>query len=210
VSVTLHGWRHSLYTQAALVVLAEKGVGCDVADVDPFADPQAALAAGHPFGRVPVLQHGAFRIYETQAIGAYVDAAFAGSALTPEAPKARARMVQAIALFDAYGFAPMIAQHYAHAVFAPHRGEPADPAQAASGLTAAQRVCLALEEIAAEGLVLAGPLTLADCHLGPMLRAFALSPDGATLMATCPALDARRREVSARESLRRICLPVTD
>ena len=154
--------------------------------------------------------HGDFRLHETQAIGTYVDAGFPGPVLTPEAPKARARMVQAIALFDAYGFAPMIAQHYAHAVFAPRRGEPADPALAASGLAAARRVCLALEEIAAEGLVLAGPLTLADCHLGPMLQAFALSTQGAALLATCPALDQRRQDLADRESLRRVCVPITE
>jgi glutathione S-transferase len=210
VSVTLHGWRHSLYTQAARVVLAEKGVDCAFVEVDPFADPGAAVAAGHPFGRVPVLWHGAFQVYETQAIGTYVDAAFPGPALTPNAPKARARMVQAMALFDAYGFAPMIAQHYAHAVFAPCRGEPADPARAAQGLAAAGQVLQALEDMAAEGLVLAGPLSLADCHLGPMLRAFAQSTQGAALLATCPALDRRRQDLAERETLRRVCVPVTE
>lgn len=126
MSVTLHGWRHSLYTQAAKVALTEKGVDFASVEVDPFGDPQAALAAGRPFARVPVLDHDGFRLYETQAIAAYVDAAFPGPALTPVAPRARARMVQAIALFDAYGFDPMIAQHYGHTVFAPERGEPAD------------------------------------------------------------------------------------
>lgn len=205
MSVTLHGWRHSLYTQAAKVALTEKGVDFTSVEVDPFGDPQAALAAGHPFARVPVLDHDGFRLYETQAIAAYVDAAFPGPALTPRAPRARARMVQAIALFDAYGFAPMIAQHYGHTVFAPERGEPADPARAGSGLAAALPVCRALEEIAAKGLVLAGPLTLADCHLGPMLRAFALSPEGAAMLVPCPALDARRQVLEARDSLRRFC-----
>lgn len=76
MSVTLHGWRHSLYTQAARVVLAEKGVAYALAELDPFTDPQAARTAGHPFARVPVLRHGAFRLFETQAIAAYADAAF--------------------------------------------------------------------------------------------------------------------------------------
>lgn len=76
--VILHGWRHSLYTQAARVALAEKGVGHLFAELDPFSDPTAARAAGHPFARVPVLHHGTFRLYETQAIAAYADAAFPG------------------------------------------------------------------------------------------------------------------------------------
>lgn len=139
--VILHGWRHSLYTQAARVALAEKGVGHLFAELDPFSDPKAARAAGHPFARVPVLHHGTFRLYETQAIAAYADAAFPGPLLTPADPKPRARMVQAIALFDAYGFTPMIRQHYAHAVFAPLRGEEALPEVAAQGLARHRRCC---------------------------------------------------------------------
>lgn len=210
MNVALHGWRHSLYTQAARVVLAEKGVACDLAELDPFADPQAARAAGHPFARVPVLWHGAFRLFETQAIAAYIDAAFPGPLLTPADPKARARMVQAVALFDAYGFGPMIRQHYAHAVFAPLRGEPAMPDVAAQGLARSFPVLQALEAIADEGLVLAGPVTLADCHLGPMLRAFALSDEGAKALAACPALDRRRKDLERRESLRLACPPCRD
>ena len=37
----------------------------------------------HPFGRVPVLQHGNFWLYETAAIGGYVSDAFDGPRLEP-------------------------------------------------------------------------------------------------------------------------------
>lgn len=119
-------------------------------------------------------------------------------------------MVQAVALFDAYGFGPMIRQHYAHAVFAPLRDEPASHDVAAQGLASALSVLQALEAIAAEGLVLAGPMTLTDCHLGPMLRAFALSVEGARALADCPALDRRRDELERRESLLLACPPCRD
>ena len=101
--------------------------------------------------------------------------------------------------FDANAFRPRLAEAVQRATGREFRIE--GPLRLSPALT---------PTIAAEGLVLAGPLTLADCHLGPMLRAFALAPAGAALLATCPALDLRRRDLAERESLRRVCVPVTD
>lgn len=49
-------------------------------------------------------------------------------------------------------------------------------------------VLAALDGIATEGLVLSGPLTLADLHLAPMFAGFTRSPDGAAAVAAFPAL----------------------
>ena len=48
--------------------------------------------ARHPFGRIPAIEHGDFKLYECQAILRYIDAAFDGPSLTPREPKAMARM----------------------------------------------------------------------------------------------------------------------
>jgi glutathione S-transferase len=58
----------------------------------------------HPFNRVPVIDHGDFRVYETQAILRSVDAVFPGPALQPAAPKSAARMNQIIGINDWYLF----------------------------------------------------------------------------------------------------------
>ena len=97
--VTLHGYRFSVYTRIARLALELKGVAHVHAEVNPFdADGRAALLARCPFGRVPVLEHDGFRLYETTAITAYVDRAFDGPALMPEAPRAAARVAQVIAV----------------------------------------------------------------------------------------------------------------
>ncbi|MEM8850534.1 MAG: glutathione S-transferase N-terminal domain-containing protein [Pseudomonadota bacterium] len=82
--VTLHGYRFSVYHRIARMALAEKSVAYAVAHVDPF-DPAlpATWLRMHPFGRVPVLAHGDFHLYETVAITRYIDAAFPGPRLTP-------------------------------------------------------------------------------------------------------------------------------
>lgn len=186
----LTGYGLSVYTRAVRMALAAKGEGYDYAECDPFDAAQAeGLRALHPFARVPVLDHGAFRIYETQAILDYLEAALPGPALTPGDVKARARMRQVMGITDAYLYWPLVRQAFSHAVFQPRVGEGGDPGEAEAGLRAAPPVLDALEEIAGEGLVLVpGMFTLADCLLWPMLDYFREIPEGAAMLKARPAL----------------------
>jgi glutathione S-transferase len=203
--VTLHGYGFSVYTRIARMVLEEKGVAYTTEEVDPFAE---RLPDGyrrlHPFGRVPALCHGAFTLYETGVIARYVDGGFDGPALTPSSPKAMARMAQVVAILDQYGYWPMVRQVFAHGVFRPRRGEAADPAEIAAGLEASGPVLSALEAIASEGLVLTDShLTLADCHLAPMMDYFAALPAAAEKLSAHPSLSAWWARLSKCPSLAR-------
>lgn len=181
----LTGFRHSVYTRAARIALAEKGVAYGYSEHDPF---QPGARGPHPFGRVPVLRHGAFALYETSAITAYVDARFDGPALMPAAPEAAARAVQVIGMVDAYAYWPLVRQVYSHAVFRPAMGEPASDKVLTEGLEQAPRVLAAFEDVAAEALVLGETFSRADCHLAPMIAAFSAAPQGAALLEGFPAL----------------------
>src|SRR5436190_22831101 len=109
MAVVLHGYRYSVYVRIARLALAEKAVAYDRVEVNPFApDVPASYLALHPFGRVPTLVHDGFTLYETGAIIRYIDRAFPGPALQPTEPKALARMDQAIAIVDAYGYWPVV------------------------------------------------------------------------------------------------------
>lgn len=182
----LTGWRHSLYTAIVRLTLAEKGVAARFVEADPFATPPAAGLS--PFGMVPVLSQGEFVLYETAAISRWIDEGFAGPDLQPREPRARARMVQVIAIMDAHGFRPMIRDHYGAGVFALAEGAASDPVRSNAGLVAAEPVLAALDAIAAEGLVLSAPLTLADLHLAPMMLAFTRSREGEAALMRFPAL----------------------
>lgn len=46
----------------------------------------------HPFGRVPVIDHNGFTIYQTQVILRYLDRVLPATALTPADPKAAVQM----------------------------------------------------------------------------------------------------------------------
>lgn len=186
----LHGYRFSVYTRIARVALHEKGAGYETVEIDPFADDvPASYRDLHPFGRVPVLTHGDFTVYETGPIIRYVDAAFEGPGLTPGDARAAARMSQAMAVIDNYGYWPMVRQVFSHRVFRAHLEEPVSEKEVAAGMEASHGVLSALEHIAAEGLILTGEtVTLADCHLAPMFDYFCRAPEGAEAMEGYPAL----------------------
>ena len=177
------GYRHSIYTRIARMALIAKGAEFSETEVNPF-DPPLPQGYPHPFARVPVLGHGTFTLYETSAITRYIDLALLGPQLTPTDPKAAARMQQVISIADSYAFRPLVLQVYAHRIFRPLEGLPPDESTIAAGLVAAPQVLAALDAIAAEGLALSATTpSLADCHLAPMIAAFAITSEGAALLA---------------------------
>ena len=202
-SVVLCGYRFSVYNRIAAMVLHEKGVAYGREEIDPFApNVPAGYLKRHPFGRVPVLSHDGFDVYETVAIARYVDAAFEGPALVPSEPKALARLAQVISIIDAYGYRPMVRQVFAHRVFRPLEGERTDEREIATGLEASRTVLGALDRIAAEGHVLDGKrVTLADCHLAPMLAYFVQAPEGVETLRPHPALADWWKAIRERESV---------
>ena len=185
--VQLHGYRYSAYTRIARLVLLAKGVAHDTIEVDPFA--ALPEAHPHPFGRVPVLTHESFALFETNAITRYVDRAFPGRRLQPEGAAALARMDQAIAVIDAYGYRPMVRQVASHGFFRQFFGEPASPGEVEAGLEASRPVLSFLDGAAAEGEVLGGgEITLADCHLAPMIDYFVRAEAGRAVLSSHRAL----------------------
>lgn len=190
--VTLTGYHLSVYTRAARMALAAKGVRFATEEIDPFVPENAeAVRKLHPFGKVPVLDHDGFRVYETQAIMDYVDGAFDGPTLTPVTPKHRARMRQVMGIVDSYVFRPLVLGVFVERVFRPLAGETPDEAVIAAGLAKAGPALDALEEIAAEGQTLVpGRMCLDTCLLWPMLGYFRMAPEGAEMMSARPSLSA--------------------
>ena len=187
--VRLHGYRYSVYNRIVRLVLHQKQVDYETVEVNPFSELPEGYLKLQPFGRVPVLSHGAFTIFETGAITRYVDRAFRGPLLQPTDSKALARMDQAIAMIDNYGYWPMIRQVVSHRVFRPLAGEPSSEAEVAEGIVASKRVLSALENLAVEERVLTGKdITLADCHLAAMMDYFVRVREGRELLSDYPSL----------------------
>lgn len=187
--VHLHGYRYSVYNRIARLALLAKDVEHGTIEVNPFAGLSEAYLELHPFGRVPVLTHGAFRLFETGAITRYVDRAFAGRPLQPGSPAALARMDQLISVIDSYAYWPMVRQVSSHGFFRPLFEEPSSREEIDAGLEASGKVLAFLDGVAGEGLVLGGAeITLADCHLAPVMDYFVRAEEGKDALSSHPAL----------------------
>lgn len=185
----LYGYRYSVYSRTARLVLLSKQVAHDTTEINPFDELSEAYLKLHPFGRVPLLTHGRFRLFETSAITRYVDRAFPGPPLQPEGVAALARMDQVIAAIDAYAYWPMVRQVASHSFFRPLIGERSDRGEVDAGLEASKPVLSFLDSVAAEGAILTGgDMTLADWHLAPMMDYFVRADEGRAALARHPAL----------------------
>lgn len=202
MTVTVYGYRYSVYNRIVLMALHEKDIPFEIMEIDPFSGelPQSYLKL-HPFGRVPVLQHNDFKIYETAAILRYIDQAFTEGSLIPDNAKQAARMAQIISIVDSYGYWPMVRQVFSHRIFRPLEGLPSDEFAIAQGLEQAKHVLTVLEEIAQEGYALdARNLTLADIHLAPMIGYFVMAKEGDAMLKTYEALSTWWGFISHRSS----------
>ncbi len=182
-ALTLYGWQPSTYTRSVLLALLEKRLDYDLVTVTPFAEEglDETYKTLQPFGKIPALTDGGFHLYETAAILRYLDEGFQGPPLQPSDPQARARMQQIIALLDSYGYRALVWDIFVNL------GEPPSDAETLARGQQVGRTVLA--EIAGKmdtPWLLGEALTLADCHLAPILRYAMAVPEGEALIAEHP------------------------
>lgn len=94
----------SPFARSVIAVLLEKSADFGVARLMPGTLKSDEHLARHPFGKMPVLDHGEFRLYETQAILRYLDRVLPEPALTPNDARAAARMDRVLNVNDHYLF----------------------------------------------------------------------------------------------------------
>jgi glutathione S-transferase len=193
----------SPFGRAVLVSLEEKVAKYRLAPVAPGTLRGPEHLARHPFGRVPAIDHGAFRLYESQAILRYVDRVLPGPALTPTDPQAAARMDQLMNVNDWYlfqGVANVIA--FQRIVGPRLMGLAPDEAAIAAAMPNAQRVFDELARQLSDRPFFAGDsLSLADVLLAPQLDFLQETPEWEPLTAGHAKLRAWLGRVNARPSM---------
>ena len=100
--IVVHSVPGSPYGRAVLMLLEERRAPYRLAPVAPGTAGRAPHLGRHPFGRVPVIEHEGFTLYETQAILRYLDRTLPGEALMPSQARAAARMDQLMNICDWY------------------------------------------------------------------------------------------------------------
>ena len=184
--LTLYGYRYSVYTRVLRIVLHLKSAVYEFHDLNPFEKDITDL---HPFGKVPVLDHRKNKLFETNAITRYLDRAISGVALQPDEPYELALQDQIISIVDNYAYEPLVRSVFAHSVFRPLEGLGADEDIIKDGLDTSKQVLGVLEDFAGRKNILGGQnITLADCHLLPMIDYFQQSDEGRVLLADFPHL----------------------
>jgi glutathione S-transferase len=177
--LVVHSIPGSPFGRAVLVALEEKGARYRFAPVAPGTLRTPEHLTRHPFGRVPVLDHGDFRLYESQAILRYLDRTLPGVALTPLDPQAAGRMDQLMNVNDWYlfqGVANVIA--FQRIVGPRLMGLTPDEGAIAAAMPRAHAVFDALARQLSDAPFFVGDsITLADILLAPQLDFFRATPE---------------------------------
>jgi glutathione S-transferase len=199
----VHSIPGSPFGRAALTALEEKGARYSFSPLAPGGLRSPEHLARHPFGRVPVLEHDGFLLYETQAILRYLDRVLPNPALTPADPKRAARMDQVMNVNDWYLFQGVANVIVFHRVVGPRvMGLAPDEAAIEAAMPKARAV---FEELArllgGQSFFTGETMTLADLLVVPHLGLFSLAPEWSALVAPHKNLVAWLARMEARPSL---------
>jgi len=193
----------SPFARSVLATLEEKGAPYRLAPVAPGTARSPEHLARHPFGRVPVLQHGDFWLYETQAILRYLDRVLPQPPLTPDDAKRAARMDQAMNVNDWYLFQGVGNVITFHRIIAPQlMGLAPDEAAMAQAMPKALTVFAELARLLGGQAFFAGDtLSLADLLLAPAVAFFTMTPEWAELGVPHSNLVAWLERMESRPSM---------
>jgi glutathione S-transferase len=202
-SFIVHSVPGSPFGRAVLATLVEKGADWRLAP-PPGGSKTPAHLSRHPFGRVPVLEHDGFTLYETQAILRYLDRVLPAPPLTPADPKAAARMDQVMNVNDWYLFQGCNNIIGFQRVVGPKLfGLTPDEAKIAEAMPRAKTVFAELARLLGDKPYFAGEsVSLADLLAAPQVDFMAGLPEWQTLGLPHPNLVAWIARMNARASFK--------
>jgi glutathione S-transferase len=201
--LVVHSIPGSPFGRAVLVAFEEKHARYRFAAVAPGTLRTSEHLMRHPFGRVPVLEHGDFRLYESQAILRYLDRTLPGVALTPLNPQAAGRMDQLMNVNDWYlfqGVANVIA--FQRIVGPRLMGLTPDEGAIAAAMPKAHAVFDALARQLSDAPFFVGDsISLADILLAPQLDFLRATPEWEPLSTEHENLRTWLDRMNARPSM---------
>jgi glutathione S-transferase len=193
----------SPYGRAVLATLEEKCARYKVSAVAPGTFRSEPHVSRHPFGKVPVLDHDGFMLYETQAILRYLDRVLPEPPLAPADPRIAARMDQMLNVNDCYVFREVATVVTFQRVVGPRvLGLTPDEDAIAAIMPRAQVIFDALARTLGEQEYFTGAkLSLADLLLACDIDFFTGIPEWETLVGARPNLRGWLERMTARPSL---------
>ena len=200
---TVYSVPGSPYGRAVLATLEEKSITYRFSAVAPGSARNEPHISRHPFGRVPVLEHDGYLIYETQAILRYLDRVLPRPALTPADPKVAGLMDQLMNICDWYLMQGVNNVIGFHRIVGPRvLGLTPNEAAIAEAMPRAHVVFNSLSRLLGTKPYLADEqVTLADMLIAPHLDFLALTPEWTPLTSATPNLVSWLQRMNTRPSL---------
>lgn len=195
--ITFHSMADSAYLWTAMHVADEKGVSYDFVPL-LYRSPEHLKL--HPFGKMPVFQHGEHFLYETLAIAHYIDRAFDGPPLQPADALGQAQVLRWISIVNAYIF-PVMNKFMKERLVKQAWGFEADKEFLASaGEPLALHVKLIDEAVSKGGYLVGDRFTIADSFLLPQFLFFGITPEGNALIEKAAGAKAWLKRMQKRPS----------
>jgi len=199
------GSARSTYTWAIRLLCEEKGIAYTLTET-PLRAPE--LLAIHPFGKMPVLRHDGFELFESKAIATYLDRSFGGPELLPSEPRLLALTEQWVSLVNTLIDRTLI-RTYLFAYIAPKTADGTPDRAAIEAVMPAVRAQIAVldKAVAKTGHLVDDLFTFADINLLPILYRLKQAPEGALALAAAPNLARYYERHAARPSFARTTPP---
>ncbi len=182
-SFIVHTIPGSPAARAVMAALIEKDASFRVAGLAPGAHKIEPHLSRHPFGRMPVLEHDDFTLYETQAILRYLERILPSPLLIPEEPREAARMDQVMGISDWYLFQRVNGVIGFHRIVGPRlMGLTPDEAAIAAAMPLAHVVFGELSRLLGDKTCLVSQrVSLADLMVAPHMDFLAQTPEWSAL-----------------------------
>lgn len=183
------------------IACAEKGVQYTLVPTPPHTPEVRAI---HPFGRIPVMRHGAVTLCESRAICAYIDRAFAGPALIPTDPAAAALVEQWLSIINTH-VDPLLVRRYLRSYIFPGTADGSFDRKTIEAALAEMRTEFAVLDaaVSATGYLAGSSFTLADIDLLPILFYMNKMPESRAMLAESQHLKAYFERHMERPSVQR-------
>ncbi len=202
-SFIVHTIPGSPAARAVMATLVEKGATFRVAALAPGAHKSEPHLTRHPFGKMPVLEHDGFSLYETQAILRYLDRILPGPPLTPGEPTKAARMDQIMGISDWYLFQGVNNIIGFHRVVGPRlMGLVPDETAISGAMPRAHVVFAELSRLLGQkAFLVSSEVTLADLIVAPHMDFLAQTPEWIPLTQERPNLSEWLARMNQRKSM---------
>ncbi|MBD9541472.1 glutathione S-transferase family protein [Ensifer sp. ENS04] len=206
-TILVFGRSRSTYVRSVCLTLEEKGAPYELRPTGPGENLiEPYLSERHPFGRIPAIQQGDFKLYESQAIMRYADDMYGGPRLQPDDIVERARMNQIIGIVDAYFWHSAAAGVIRNRLMAPRFGMEIDENAVEATLPRA-RLCVAeIERLITDTYLASSNLTLADLMVAPLVHYMSMFEDGQTILADHPKMARWLETIMGRGSAKKLLL----